>query len=252
MQVTTFNLLVYIWIGIALAIFPVVLRVVAPYGRHTTTSWGVLINNKLGWMIMESPALLLFAYLFITGKGPHQPVTWIFFTFWMTHYINRTIIFPLRIRTKGKKMPLTIVLMALGFNFVNGTINGYYLGSIADKYTSSWLYNPFFIAGFLLCIFGISLNWISDNKLIHLRKPGQTGYIVPTGGMFNLISCPNHFSEMIEWCGFALMTMSLSGLAFAIWTIVNLIPRALQHHKWYQSTFPDYPVQRKAVIPYLL
>jgi steroid 5-alpha reductase family enzyme len=96
------------------------------------------------------------------------------------------------------------------------------------------------------------LNWQSDNILIHLRKPGETGYVIPQGGLFKFISCPNHFSEIIEWTGFAIMTWSLPAFAFAVWTIVNLMPRAVHHHKWYKGTFPEYPPKRKALIPFVL
>jgi 3-oxo-5-alpha-steroid 4-dehydrogenase 1 len=249
---STFNLLVYSWIVVAIVIFPLVIRIVAPYGRHTTTQWGPLLNNKLGWVIMESPALLFFAYFFLFGTNHHSFIPWIFFTCWMVHYMNRTVIFPMRLRTKGKKMPLTIVLMAFCFNLMNGYINGYYLGSLSDQYLITWLYDPRFIAGMILFFGGMYINMQSDNILIHLRKPAETGYIIPTKGLFAYISCPNHFGEIIEWCGFAMMTWSLPGLAFAIWTIANLMPRALHHHKWYIQTFPDYPRRRKALIPFLL
>jgi 3-oxo-5-alpha-steroid 4-dehydrogenase 1 len=249
---SAFNLLVYIWIGIAIVIFPVVIRIIAPYGRHTNSKWGPLINNRLGWILMESPALLFFACFFIFGTNHHSAIPWIFFTCWMIHYINRTIIFPFRLRTKGKKMPLAIVLMAFCFNLVNGFINGYYLGSLSGQYSLSWLADPRFIAGIILFFGGMCINMQSDNILIHLRKPGQTGYIIPDGGFFSYISCPNHFGEILEWSGFALMTWCLPGLAFAIWTVANLLPRALHHHKWYVSTFPGYPKNRKAVIPFIL
>lgn len=249
---TTFYLLVYIWIAIAILIFPLVLKIVAPYGRHTTTSWGPLINNKAGWIIMEFPALFFFAVFFLFGKNHHNLLPWIFFSFWMIHYLNRTLIFPFRLRTKGKKIPVTIVLMAFCFNLMNGYINGYYLGSLSEQYALSWLYDPRFIVGFLMFCSGLAINWQADNILIHLRKPGETGYKIPNGGFFRYISCPNHFSEIIEWSGFALMTWSLPGLAFAIWTLVNLMPRALHHHKWYRATFPDYPADRKALIPFVL
>jgi len=248
----TFNLIVYVWIGIAVVIFPFVLRITAPYGRHTNTTWGPLISNRAGWILMESPALFFFAVLFIFGKNHHNLIPWIFFTLWIIHYTNRTLIFPFRLHTKGKKMPITIVLMAICFNFVNGFINGYYLGSLSEPYVLSWLYDPRFIIGFFMFCSGLAINWQADNILIHLRKPGETGYKIPYGGFFRFISCPNHFSEIIEWFGFALMTWSLPGLAFAIWTLVNLMPRALQHHKWYQKTFSDYPANRKALIPYIL
>jgi 3-oxo-5-alpha-steroid 4-dehydrogenase 1 len=44
----------------------------------------------------------------------------------------------------------------------------------------------------------------------------------------------------------------LPALAFLVWTLANLIPRALDHHKWYRSEFPDYPSKRKAVLPFLV
>ena len=249
---SNFYLLVYIWIAIAILIFPFVLKTIAPYGRHTTTSWGPLISNKIGWILMESPALLVFAGFFLFGTNHHNLLPWIFFSLWIVHYINRTLFFPMRLHTKGKKMPLTIVLMAFCFNLVNGYINGYYLGSLSAQYQLSWLYDPRFIIGILMFCSGLAINWQADNILIHLRKPGETGYKIPYGGFFRYISCPNHFSEIIEWSGFALMTWSLPGLAFAIWTFVNLMPRALHHHKWYKATFKDYPTERKAILPFIL
>lgn len=77
------------------------------------------------------------------------------------------------------------------------------------------------------------------------------GYWIPRGGMYELISCPNYLGETIEWIGYAITTGSLVGTAFAFYTFANLAPRAHQHHQWYQETFPDYPVNRKAYIPFI-
>ena len=254
MTESTFYLVVYAWIAVAIFIFPVVIRIVAPYGRHTTKQWGALIDNRVGWILMELPALMVFAGFYLFGSGSHPAVTWVFFGMWVLHYINRTLIFPFRLRTKGKKMPLAIVFMAIGFNFVNGFINGYYLGTLATEaqYPLSYLYDLRFIGGVAIFIFGMFINWQSDNILIHLRKPGETGYVIPQKGFFKLVSCPNHFGEIVEWSGFALMTWCSPALAFAIWTLVNLMPRALHHHKWYKETFTDYPAGRKALLPFIL
>ena len=56
---------------------------------------------------------------------------------------------------------------------------------------------------------------------------------------------------MIEWLGWAIMTWSFAGLVFFFWTVANLLPRALANHRWYQEKFPEYPTDRKAIIPYL-
>ena len=60
------------------------------------------------------------------------------------------------------------------------------------------------------------------------------------------------FGEILEWTGFAIMTWSPAALVFALWSFFNLVPRALDHHKWYKKTFPDYPKERKAILPRLL
>ncbi|MCK9422046.1 MAG: 3-oxo-5-alpha-steroid 4-dehydrogenase [Bacteroidales bacterium] len=254
MKESTFYLIVYTWIAIAIFIFPIVIRIVAPYGRHASKKWGAMIDNRTGWIIMELPALLFFTGFYLFGSGLHPTVTWIFFSLWLLHYVNRTLIFPFRLRTKGKKMPVAIVCMAIGFNFMNGFINGYYLGTMATEttYPLSFFVDPRFIGGIIIFFFGMFINLEADNILIHLRKPDETGYVIPQKGFFRFVSCPNHFGEILEWSGFALLTWSLPALAFAIWTLVNLMPRALHHHSWYKEIFPEYPTKRKALFPFIL
>lgn len=254
MSETNFMYLVYGWIAIAILIFPFVLSFKAPYGRHTTKKWGPLIDNRIGWIIMELPALVIFAAFFLSGDGAKPFPVWIFFSLWVIHYINRTLVFPFRLKTKGKKMPVAIVLMAIFFNLINGFVNGYFFGTLAtgQRYPVDWLTDWRFLSGITIFLAGMAINWQSDHLLINLRKPGEKGYIIPKKGLFRYISCPNHFGEMVEWGGFALMAWCLPALSFAIWTIANLLPRALQHHRWYKQTFADYPKERKAVFPFIL
>jgi hypothetical protein len=47
------------------------------------------------------------------------------------------------------------------------------------------------------------------------------------------------------------MTWSLAGVAFALWTACNLIPRAKVTHEWYLNKFDDYPKERRALIPFI-
>ncbi|MCD6557144.1 MAG: DUF1295 domain-containing protein [Bacteroidales bacterium] len=247
-----FNELVWLWILIGIVIFPIMLFVKVPYGRHTDKSWGATINNKLGWIIMELPALAVFMYFFLKGEKNQSAVVWVFFGFWLFHYVNRTFIYPLRTKTAKKQIPFLIVFLAIFFNSVNGFLNGYYFSELHTNYDISWLYDARFIIGSLMFIFGMTVNRIADRDLMNLRKPGETGYKIPQTKIFKLVSCPNHGGEMLEWAGFAVLTWSLPALAFAVWTVSNVLPRSLAHHKWYKSHFPDYPKNRKAVIPYIL
>jgi len=246
----TFNLFILIWIAIACITFASLLLIQAPYGRYQRDGWGILIDNRMGWIIMEAISPISLS-LFFWSATNQNTYSYIFYACWMIHYINRSFIFPLRIQTKGKKMPISIALMAVFFNSINGGINGYFLGYLAI-YPQEWFSNPKFILGMAAFIIGMFINIYSDEILINLRKGTSQGYQIPLGFLYKYISCPNYFGEMIEWLGFALMTWSLPGLAFAIWTISNIFPRAIMHHKWYKEKFAEYPKDRKAVIPLIL
>lgn len=215
----------------------------APYGRHAKKGIGPLVPARLGWVLMELPAVLCFFYFFLNAKC--GVVAYLFLTLWQMHYINRTFIFPFLLK-HPKPMPILIPIMGATFNFMNAYINGYSV-TLLHSYQLSWLYDPRFIIGSILFASGFLINLQSDQILRHLRKPNETEYKIPQGGLFRWITCPNYFGEIIEWLGWAIATWSLAGLLFAIWTIANLLPRALSHHRWYLEKFPDYPKNRRAL-----
>jgi len=240
---------VWTWFVVGLITFVVLLFKTAPYGRHTRSDWGPLINNRLGWFVMEVTVLIVLSwYLIIYNEG----VTWtelFLITPFYIHYLHRGLIYPFRIRTGIKKMPLVIALMAVFFNLINGSLFGLYFTFFAD-YSFSWLLDSRFAAGLFIFLLGAFINIKADNYLISLRKPGETSYKIPRGWLFEYVSSPNLLGEMIEWLGYAIITWSLPGFVFFAWTCFNLIPRALAHHRWYKEKFVEYPPQRKAFIPF--
>lgn len=147
-------------------------------------------------------------------------------------------------------MPVSIALAGFGFNLANAYTNGRQIANEGDY--SGWLSDPRFFVG--LTIFGVGwvVNLYSDQLLLRLRAPGESGYRIPHGGLYRWVSCPNYLGEMLEWLGWAVMTWSGAGLAFFLFTAANLVPRAIAHHAWYRKTFPDYPSDRKAIVPALL
>lgn len=243
-----FEILVWGWIIVPLVIYPILLRIKVPYGRHTSSSWGPMIDNHWGWFWMEVPALLTMPLLAIFGPQEKDLLSWILIGMWAFHYINRVLVFPFRLKTKGKKMPLLIAFSAVFFNLMNGFVNGYYIGFVKGE--SRVVSSILVILGILVFLIGFIINNMADTKLIALRKQGD-GYQIPKGWLFERISCPNHFGEIIEWIGFAITARSLPALSFAIWTFCNLAPRAKNHHSWYHEYFKDYPKNRKIVIPFV-
>ena len=62
---------------------------------------------------------------------------------------------------------------------------------------------------------------------------GCTGYYIPYGGLFELITCPNYFGELVEWLGWSLATWSPAGLVWALFSAATFIPRSWHNHNWY-------------------
>ncbi|XP_073747200.1 3-oxo-5-alpha-steroid 4-dehydrogenase 1 isoform X2 [Callorhinus ursinus] len=124
--------------------------------------------------------------------------------------------------------------------------------SAARPTASSWPCSSFTTRnGFCLWLIGMLINIHSDHILRNLRKPGETGYKIPRGGLFEYVTAANYFGEVVEWCGYSLAGWSLQGGAFALFTFCILFTRARQHHQWYLEKFEDYPKFRKIIIPYL-
>jgi len=245
-----FYFAVWLWLILAFPIFLLLLKIRAPFGRHTSLKWGAVIENKWGWFVMELPALLVCSGLYFILVDSMGLEGW-FVIMWIIHYFYRSCIFPFRLRTKGKSMPWAVVLMGVGFNSVNGFFCGYYFSMLAD-YPAEYIWQWNFVFGLLLFVGGMLVNWRADNMLINLRKKSGQGYRIPQGFLFRWVSSPNLLGEIVEWSGFALMVWALPTTAFAIWTSANLIPRALAHHQWYLREFPSYPPERKAIIPFIL
>ncbi len=224
--------------------------VVAPYGRHGRGGWGPTVPARVGWLVMESPAPLVFVGVFVAGAHRAELVPLVFLAMWETHYLHRAFVYPLRMRS-GARMPVAVMAMAMTFNVLNAFINARWVSQLG-VYPLRWLIDPRFLIGLIVFVGGLSLNLSADRTLRGLRKPGESGYRIPEGGAYRWVSCPNYLGEIIEWTGWAVATWSLAGLAFAVYTTANLAPRAMTNHRWYHEQFPAYPPQRKALVPYLL
>ncbi|MCK6509997.1 DUF1295 domain-containing protein [Myxococcota bacterium] len=228
------------------------LFVTAPYGRYVRQGWGPQIDTRWLWVLMESPAVFGFALFYFLGPRAFSPMPLILLAIWQSHYIHRTLIYPWQMRASHSQTPLVIALMAIVFNLANAYLNASHLSSPEAHYTLSWLTDPRFLVGIVLFVIGYAINRQSDAILRALRKPGETGYKIPYGGLYAWISCPNYFGECLLWAGWAIATWSLAGLSFFLFTAANLLPRAIANHRWYHEKFSDYPKQRKAVIPFIL
>ena len=114
---------------LAVVVFIALFFLKAGYGYLSTSNWGPKINNRIAWVIMESPAfvfLLLYVIDFLhsgADTGNDRTVLLIMAGFFLVHYFQRAFIFPMLMRGKGE-MPLVIMAMGMVFN----GLNSYFIG----------------------------------------------------------------------------------------------------------------------------
>ena len=246
----TYTIILITWAGISVIAFIALLFKSAPYGRHSMSSWGPSMPSRLGWILMESPAVYLMLLFLIFFSNSLGIIELTFTLIWMVHYIHRSFIWPIRAKLEGKRITLLVVLLAAFFNIVNVYIQGSWIFNFGS-YETEWFWSPFFIIGLSIFLIGLYINIKSDNILIKLREKYGSGYHIPKGFLFNKISSPNYFGEILEWLGWFIMTLSPAGLVFFIWTMANLIPRAKSNHEWSLKNIENYPKDRKKVIPFI-
>lgn len=229
------------------------------YGRFSSEQLGFNLNPKFGWWLMEIPATVVFLISYLTGPARFEPASLVLAGIWVLHYANRGWFFPLAIRqVPGKRSTFNVSVVAMGMLVT--TMHGYLNGALFShdylgQYATRWLTDPRFLVGLAIYLCGFVLLVNSESIVRNLRdknSPGVAEYRIPYGGGFRFVTSPAYLGELIAWTGFAVLTWALPGVAILLITAGNLVPRALDTHRWYRQKFAEYPDERKALIPYLL
>jgi len=233
-----FDILLVCMAIMALIVFISLYFVDAGYGKMRSNNWGPAINNKIAWVLMECPVFIV-VLVFWLLSGDRQMATpyLIFFLLFEMHYFQRSFIFPCLLHGKSK-MPIAIMFMGIAFNLINGYMQGEWIFFLSpDSYYDNWLMNWKFWLGLVIFVIGFSINLHSDYVIRHLRAPGDTNHYLPKEGMYKYVTSANYFGEITEWIGFAILTWSVAGAMFAIWTMANLVPRANSIYHKYKEEF---------------
>ncbi len=93
---------------------------------------------------------------------------------WQCHYLNRSFIYPLRIRGGGRKMPVLVVASGFVFNLANAYVNARFISHLGEYGVRLRLGDPRFLAGLAVFLGGFALNVRSDNTRFRLATARHT------------------------------------------------------------------------------
>lgn len=229
----------------------------APYGKHATDGYRALVlGPRTAWVLQELPTLVALTWNLATYAESWNAVSLLY----ATHYVHRTLIYPFWTLTTTNNVPVLVPFLANLYCSFNGHLQTLPTRN-ADDMT---LWRAPFVFGLGVACFagGMAINIWHDRHLASLRRTGAAGpghYVIPRGGLFALVSSPNLMGEMVEWAGFSIAAWGVScdagyvAASFAVYTVANLLPRALATHRWYLAKFPEYKgLGRSAIIPFVL
>jgi steroid 5-alpha reductase family enzyme len=160
-----------------------------------------------------------------------------------------------RIKKDGKDKRFTVMKTKFTWFLMTWTLGGLWVlvtmaaGLAAITSDTAVPLGGLAYTGIFLWVAGMVIEVMADTQKTNFRKIPENRDRFITSGIWAWSRHPNYFGEIIEWLGWAILTWSISGAVFALWTIANLFPRAFAHHQWYKEKFPDYPKNRKAIIP---
>lgn len=169
--------------------------------------------------------------------------------YWTFHYAKRILeTFFVHRFSKG-----TMPLLNLYRN------SAYYWGfaALVSYFVNHPLYTPppttravALFGGAMICQFAnLRCHIIQRN----LRKPGDKGYKIPTGFLFDYITCANYTAETAGWLLFALATQTVTGFVFMACGGFQMAEWAGDKHKRLQKIFdgkngqPKYPKRWKMI-----
>jgi len=228
------------------------------YGKFGDTAAAKIVDTfgtlpcDIAWATMELPSFIvpLIFLMCRSMNGQALPPGAVFLGLFMFHYFQRSYIYPWLLR--GRPYILFNWCCAVFVTTINGTMQALDLlyGNQGDDW--SVVSSPRALFGFSLFFFGMATNVHSDYILRNLRAPGDIGYKIPRGGMFEYISGANTWGESVEWTGYAIASGSLSAVTFSVFCWVGIGVRCIATHNWYVEKFKgEYPSQRKRILPFI-
>jgi very-long-chain enoyl-CoA reductase len=221
----------------------------AGYSKFADSNKSLKVSSRTGMLALYAPAFVVsLYYLQVAPKAYGNGREWITALLLSFHF--------------GKRL-----LECLFVHKYSGTMDADFLLPISMSYAltaalvahqqlqvqeySHPMSELFCVIGLWLAVIGQAGNFFHHYLLARLRKDKTSGYTIPSGGLFKFVTAPHYLCELIAWLGLACVTQQLNAFLTVADMTSYLAGRSVATTRWYKSKFPDYPVERKHLIPFL-
>ncbi|KAI0978209.1 hypothetical protein GJ496_002258 [Pomphorhynchus laevis] len=221
-------------------------------------SWrGVFVTEYIGPIVIYL-TFYCFPSIFYSdhaARPKKQAEVHILCLMWSIHYIKRLLESLFVHRFSHSTMPLGNLFKNCSYYWGFSIWIGYLLNHpfYTKAFTTSQLI--FGCMLFAVCEYG---NGQCHILLRHLRPAGsESTRKIPFPNdnlmtkLFNYVSCPNYTYEVFAWVGFSIASQCLAVMIFTVAGFAQMASWAKKKHQRYVKEFPEYPIKRKAIIPFI-
>ena len=181
------------------------------------------------------------------GKAPLEAQTLAMY-FHTAHYVKRILETFFVHSFSHATMPIFNLMRNCSYYWTFGAVMSYFINHPA--------YTPVgrtqMLAGFAFSAVMQLSNLRCHIILANLRKDGSKAYVIPSGFLFNYVTCANYCTEIYQWLGFNIATQSAMGYTFMCCGAAQMLQWAIAKHKRLRKLFPGTDGKPKFRRPFIL
>ncbi|CCG82044.1 Synaptic glycoprotein SC2 [Taphrina deformans PYCC 5710] len=210
---------------------------------------GPQISWRTVFIIEYLGPLIIHPLIFFMFRGPRSTAQWITLTMVTIHFLKREYETIFVHRFSSETMPFFNLFKNCAHYWL---IGGAFLAGVtySDWYSTETYSYPRY-ASFLF-LFSELCNFKTHAILRDLRPAGTRERKIPRGFGFDLVSCPNYLFEILAWVAMSSVTNSWASWLFAVVGAVQMWFWSVKKHRRYKKEFPNYPKDRKILIPFVI
>src|SRR5262245_24404745 len=213
--------------------------------RYSKFRRGKGISMRLGTLIFDGIPLLFAIGYATTLAGIATPIQRIMTILFVLHFGKRCFE-ALFVHRYSGPIDLFSVFQITGFYCLAVWLGLFTTASVTQAPdTITWIGLATFAAGTVI-------NAYHHVLLANLRARGSSEYVLPRGGLFNVIVCPHYLGELLAWLGIALVSRQLAMYIWFFGETAYLLIRSRNTLKWYRARFPQLPANVRGLLPGLV
>ncbi len=226
-------------------------RLAFGYSKFADRTRRFAVPSRIGMLIIYAPAAVAGLLCHIALDGPWTVWHGVTLGTVALHFVRRCLEVLFVHRYSGVTHLGSALLISSLYASVSALLAWIGAAEVDPALLASPDFAPAWIAGLALWIAGSATNIGHHLLLARLRRPGETGYVLPRGGLFAYVACPHYLGEIIGWFGLALVFHHAGAVVIAITMTFYLGGRADNTLRWYRARFETLPAGWKRIVPFV-